>query len=88
MPVKLYDVKGLMVEKKENTYKQDWNDEARSEKFGFNQALDLQGQVKIGLNRERLVRIINSVTYLSVGDCGILADRIKDSENELIERVE
>lgn len=55
---------------------------------GFNEAIDLQGQRKIGLNREKLaiaIWIDMGEAKLSQKSCGHLADYIIAKEHEFLE---
>jgi hypothetical protein len=47
-----------MPEKKDNTYKQDYNGELQSEKFGYNQAIDEIGSMEVKVDREKLANLL------------------------------
>lgn len=53
MTVKLKDVKGLLVEKKNEVSHGEWAE-------GFNEAIDFQGERSLTLNREKLAKCIES----------------------------
>lgn len=97
MPVKLSEIDRLMVEK-QDTY-ECMNFSCISDfALGFNQAIDQLGSRSIGINRERLVKlIIKRLPYMYVLSkedknfeedtigAELIADAIIAKENELIE---
>lgn len=75
--VKCKDIKGFLVEKAGY-----WGDDYRR---GFNLAMDLQGQVSIGLNRKCLIEIISRLYMGSPKEIKLLADAIISEEQKLLE---
>lgn len=95
--MKIKDVKGLLIKKSLMPHQEGYdpnhsfqNDFVQS---GFNQAINLQGEKEISLNRDRLARLIwnkqDQVVefhrHLMIGQCEKIADEIIKHESELFE---
>lgn len=84
---KIKDIPNALVEKKNDNrtpymLTDQWDDDfARA----FNQAIDQQGLVKIGLNRERLAEILSNHIYGKKELQYPLADAIIAAESTLLE---
>jgi hypothetical protein len=98
MSVKIKDIKGALVEKKEECNVANRRSDPQFMRgIGFNACRDEQGEVSIGLNREKLAKIIESWESYKDGIKNIasehyytmnslfLADAIIANEHEIIE---
>lgn len=59
----------LRIEKKENTYKQDYNGELQSEKYGFNKCVDILDEWQ--MDEEKLGQLLWAIEYLESEDSPI-----------------
>lgn len=99
MPIKCKDIKGLLVEKKDRVtilLDKEGKEFAYTRdhfKWGWNQAIDLQGQVSIGINPEKLFEVIGQVYWKGESSHRVLdpillsgiIDAIIFKEQELLE---
>jgi len=87
MPIKCSEIKGFLVEK----VNPNCEEPTHSLNVGYNQAIDQQGEVKLGLNREKLALTIQEYNEHRKANPGgafytfELADAIIAKENEIIE---
>lgn len=58
MSVKLKDIPGALVEKKETKGSEAYNLAPIEWSWGYNAAITQQGSVKLGLNREKLAKLL------------------------------
>ncbi len=92
MPVTLKDIKGLLLSKRfhmeHDSNKLIRNCVSCDKNDGFNSAIDYQGERKIGLNREKLKKILDKfdfsylATHLGTYE---ISDAIIAAESEIIE---
>lgn len=85
MTVKLNEIKNLMIKKETLLPSDDF--QTRDIANAINEAIDQQGQVKIGINREKLAEVLSISVYgpMAKDDCLKLADAIIAREAELLE---
>lgn len=91
MPVKASEIKGFIIDKaKEIKHFQIGRIlKISSIDKAYNKAIDQQGQVSLGLNRENLTMVIFNLDseecLLTLNDCKNIADAIISKEHELLE---